>query len=94
MKIIFISLFEMLSLRDLRLFENKIVELFKKCKWSFFLKIFNLNDNFLEILFKSMVSVKLLILYIVRNNLYEVFLCICAIIILGLLDLLGNFRLI
>ena len=87
------SLLEMSSLRDLRLSENKIVELPKKCKWSPSLKALNLNDNSLETLPKSMANAKLSILYIARNNLYEVPLCICAITTLQSLDLSGNPRL-
>ena len=87
------SLLEMPNLRDLRLSENKIVELPKKCKWSPSLKTLNLNDNSLETLPKSMAEAKLSILYIARNNLYEVPLCICAITTLQSLDLSGNPRL-
>ena len=86
-------LLEMSSLRDLRLSENKIVELPKKCKWSPSLKALNLSDNSLETLPKSMANAKLSILYIARNNLYEVPLCICAITTLQSLDLSGNPRL-
>ncbi|XP_078352523.1 leucine-rich repeat serine/threonine-protein kinase 2-like isoform X1 [Oculina patagonica] len=87
------SLLQMSSLRDLKLSENKIVELPRKCKWSPSLKILNLNDNALETLPKSMAQAKLSILYLARNNLYEVPLCICQIITLQSLDLSGNPRL-
>lgn len=87
------SLLQMSSLRDLRLSENKIVELPKKCKWSPSLKTLNLNDNSLETLPKSMAQAKFSILYLARNNLYEVPLCICEITTLQSLDLSGNPRL-
>ena len=87
------SLLQMSSLRDLRLVENKIVELPKKCKWSPSLKTLNLSDNSLETLPKSMAMAKLSILYVARNNLYEVPQCICEITTLQSLDLSGNPRL-
>ena len=87
------SLLQMPNLRELRLSENKIVELPRKCKWSPSLKTLNLCDNSLETLPKSMGKAKLSILYIARNNLYEVPLCICEITTLQSLDLSSNPRL-
>ena len=86
-------LLQMPHLRDLRLSENKIAELPKKCKWTPSLKSLHLNDNLLETLPKSMTKAKLTILYLARNNLYEVPACICQITTLQSLDLSGNPRL-
>lgn len=86
-------LLQLPSLRDLRLSENKIVELPKKCEWSPSLKTLTLNDNLLETLPKSMAQAKLSILFLARNNLYEVPSCVCEITTLQSLDLSGNPRL-
>ena len=86
-------LLQLPNLRDLRLSENKITELPKKCKWSSSLKTLNLSDNLLETLPKSMAQAKLSILFLARNNLYEVPLCVCQITTLQSLDLSGNPRL-
>lgn len=86
-------LLQMPSLRDLRLSENKLTELPRNCKWSPSLKSVYLSDNSLETLPKSMATAKLTILYLARNNLYEVPQCIWKITTLQSLDLSGNPRL-
>ena len=87
------SLLEMPNLRELKLCFNKIVELPKRCKWSPSLKMLYLSDNQLQSLPGRMAESKLSILYIARNNLYEVPPCICKITTLQSLDLSSNPRL-